>query len=221
MLPPAFNSTFALVEVTSLLALISPLALAVTLLRALVLPLVVILPPASMVMSPLLEVRFPSAVISYAASISTSLLAVTFCIVTLPLLELRAALPVSAVTSPLVAIFPLAFAITLLSAFTMLFVVMLPPASMVMSPLLEVRFPSAVISCTALISTAFLAVTLPMVTTEPFLELMLILSDAFKSAPLAVVISPSALTVILPLCASLYLEVLMAELMVILPVFAW
>ena len=183
--------------------------------------LVVMLPPASMVMSPLLDVRFPSAIISCAASISTSLLPATFCIVTLPLLELRTALPVSAVTSPLVAILPLAFAITLLSAFTMLFVVMLPPASMVMSPLLEVRFPSAVISCAALISTAFLAVTLPMVTTEPFLELMLILSDAFKSAPLAVVISPSALTVILPLCASLYLEVLMAELMVILPVFAW
>ena len=215
-----------------------------------------------MVMSPLLEVRFPSAVISCAASISTSLLPATFCIVTLPLLELRTALPVSAVTSPLVAILPLAFAITLLNAFTMLLVVMLPPAFnstfalmevtsllalisplalavtllralvlplvvilppayRVMSPLLEVRFPSAVISYAASISTAFLAVTLPMVTTEPFLELMLILSDAFKSAPLAVVISPSALTVILPLCASLYLEVLMAELMVILPVFAW
>ena len=139
--------------VTSPLVAILPLAFAVTLLSAFTMLLVVMLPPASRVMSPLLDVRFPSAVISCAASISTSLLPATFCIVTLPLLELRTALPFCAVTSPLVAMLPLAFAITLLSAFTMLLVVILPPAFRVMSPLLEVRFPSAVISYAASIST--------------------------------------------------------------------
>ena len=159
-------------------------------------PFVVILPPASRVMSPLLEMRFPPAVIFFAASISTSLLAVTLPVFTLPVLELSVALPFSAVTSPLVSISPLALAITLLSAFTVPFVVMLPlRASKVMSPLLEMRFPPAVISIAASISTSFLAVTLP-VFTLPVLELSFALPVCAVTSPL-VSISPLALAITL------------------------
>ena len=157
---------------------------------------------------------------SFAASRSTSLFAFTLPVFTLPVLELSVALPFVAVTSPLVLILPLALAITLLSAFTVPLVVMLPPAFKSTLALVEVRLPLAVILFAASMSTSLLAVTLPPVATEPFLELMLTLSAAFKATPSAVVISPSVVTVILPVCSSLYLEVSIVELMVILPVSA-